>query len=518
MIISVRKFVVVSVWLLLLVSLCSQAASISSVNDVSPQLPTVEAAVIVCKGTIDNGLYKSIRRRTRFALKEGAEYLIYEISTYGGLVSAADDISKYFVLDVGKKARTVAYVTTEAISAGAMISVSCQDIVMLENTTIGDCAPIMIVPGESLVGVEREKQESFIRAAFDRASEANGYPQALLRAMVTMQIKVYQVKNLKTGEHEFFEEVHLPKDPNLYDLDNKKIVVEENKILTLTASKAFEYGIASAVVKDRAGMLNFLAERDNVSFVGETMVLETLWSEEMVRWLNSPAVMGVLVMLALLGVYIEFNTPGVGLPGLVAVICFVIIIGSKYLVDLANWVEVALFVVGLLLLLIEIFVLPGFGIAGFLGIICMIFGLFGMLVKNAPGELPWPRDALAWKDFTDGVIGLSVGFFGFVVLAWLLAKYLPRLQFLSGLILVPTAAKLGTEMEISMTTLPESKTIGVNIGELGEVVSKLRPTGKVKFGDAIVDVVAEGEFLDAGVQVEIVAIRGNRVVVRKVKD
>jgi membrane-bound serine protease (ClpP class) len=333
-----------------------------------------------------------------------------------------------------------------------------------------------------------------------------------------MQIKVYQVKNLKTGEPEFFEEVHLPKDPNLYDLDNKKIVVEENKILTLTASKAFEYGIASAVVKDRAGMLNFLAERDNASFVGETMVLETLWSEEMVRWLNSPAVMGVLVMLALLGVYIEFNTPGVGLPGLVAVICFVIIIGSKYLVDLANWVEVALFVVGLLLLLIEIFVLPGFGIAGFLGIICMIFGLFGMLVKNAPGELPWPRDALAWKDFTDGVIGLSVGFFGFVVLAWLLAKYLPRLQFLSGLILVPTAAKLGTEMEISMTTLPESKTIGVNIGELGEVVSKLRPTGKVKFGDAIVDVVAEGEFLDAGVQVEIVAIRGNRVVVRKVKD
>jgi len=513
---TVRKFAIVSVWLLLIGSLFGQGAGISSVNDVLPESPTVEAAVIVCKGMIDNGLYESIRRRTQFALDEGAEYLIYEISTYGGLVSSADDISKYF-LDASKEAHTVAFVTTEAMSAGAMISVHCQDIIMLENTQIGDCAPITIVPSQKLEGVEREKTESFIRGIFDRAANANNYPRALLRSMVTMQIEVYKVKNIKTGENEFFEKEELPKDANDYDISNKELAVRDDQLLTLIASDALEYGIARAVVKDREGALAFLAERDGVSFADEPMVLETLWSEEMVRWVNSPAVMGVLVMLALLGIYIEFNTPGVGLPGLVAVLCFVVIIGSKYLVDLANWVEVALFAIGLLLLLIEVFVLPGFGIAGFLGITFILLGLFGMLVKNAPGELPWPRDAWAWKDFTDGVIGLSAGFFGFVVLAWLLAKYLPRLQFLSGLILVPTAAKLGTEMEISMTTLPESKSIGVNIGELGEVVSKLRPTGEAKFGDAIVDVVAEAEFLEKGVQVEIIAIRGNRVVVRKVE-
>ena len=412
----------------------------------------------------------------------------------------------------------MAYITTEAISAGAMISVHCQDIIMLENATIGDCAPITIVPSQKLEGVEREKTESFIRGIFDRAANANGYPRALLRAMVTMQIEVYKVKNITTGEDEFYERDELPKDANEYDLDNKELAVRDDQLLTLIAPDALEYGIARAVVKDRAEALAFLAERDGVSFAGEPMVLETLWSEEMVRWINSPAVMGVLVMLALLGVYIEFNTPGVGLPGLVAVICFVIIIGSKYLVDLANWVEVALFVIGLLLLLIEIFVLPGFGIAGFLGITCMILGLFGMLVRNAPGELPWPRNDWAWKDFTDGVIGLSAGFLGFVVLAWLLAKYMPRLQFLSGLMLAPSAAKLGTEVEVSMTTLPESETTGVNIGERGEVISKLRPTGKASFGNAIVDVVAEGEFLDVGTPVEIIIIRGNRVVVKKAED
>jgi membrane-bound serine protease (ClpP class) len=187
--------------------------------------------------------------------------------------------------------------------------------------------------------------------------------------MVTMQTKVYRVKNLQTGKYEYFEDQQLPDDPNKYDIDGKKLIVDDDELLTLTADQAFEYGIARAKVKDLAGALEYLEERDDVTFAGEPMVLETLWSEEMVRWLNSPAVMAVLVMLALLGVYIEFSTPGIGLPGLVAVICFAIIIGSKYLIGLANWVEVALFIVGILLLLVEFFVLPGFGIAGKLGCI-----------------------------------------------------------------------------------------------------------------------------------------------------
>jgi membrane-bound serine protease (ClpP class) len=245
------------------------------------------------------------------------------------------------------------------------------------------------------------------------------------------------------------------------------------------------------------------------------MVLETLWSEEMVRWLNSPAVMGILVMVALLGVYIELNTPGIGLPALVAVICFVIIIGSKYLIGMANWVEVALFVVGVILLMVEVFVLPGFGVAGFLGITCIIVGLFGMLIKNPPGKMPWPESQLDWQLFTNGVLGLLFGFVGFVVLAWILTKYLPKLQFLSGLILVPAAAKRGSEVKVSMTAPPESRDVGVSVGEVGEVVSTLRPTGKARFGEKIVDVVAQAEFLDEGTRVEIIEIHGNRVVVKK---
>jgi membrane-bound serine protease (ClpP class) len=506
---NVRKLLFILPMVLLAYCFAEQ----SNEPNVSPaRVPTKKAAVIVCKGLIDDGLFKSIKRRTRMALDEGAEYLIYEISTYGGLLQSGDDIAKYFILDVGKKTHTVAYVTTEAISAGAMISVSCKDIIMLENTTIGDCAPIAL--GGKLEDVEREKVESFTRAAFMRAAEANRYPEALLKAMVTMNIEVYRVKNRKTDGYEFFEGLRLPKDANEYDLDNKELIVTGEELLTLTASDAVEYGIARAQVKDLAGVLEFLAGRDGVTFEGQTAVLETSWSEEMVRWLNSPAVMAVLVMLALLGVYIEFNTPGVGLPGLVAVICFTIIIGSKYLHGMANWVEVALFLIGILLLMIEIFVLPGFGVVGFLGVVCILAGLFGMLVRNPPDKLPWPEGVPAWNDFTWGVVGLASGFLGFIVLAWILAKYLPKVQFLSGLVLVPTAAKKGSEFEVSMTVSHESKTTIVNVGDVGEVISKLRPTGKAKFGDAIVDVVAEADFLDKGTEIEIIEIHGNRVVVR----
>ena len=484
-----------------------------------PNQPTrraVMGVVIPCKGMIDNGLYESIRRRTEFALDEGAEYLVYEIGTYGGLLNSADDISKYFILEVGDKAHTVAYITTEAISAGALISVSCNDIIMMENTTIGDCAPIAM--GTKLEGVEREKAESFTRAAFMRAAEANNYPKALLKAMVSLRVEVWRVKNLKSDTYEFFEADKLPKDANTYDLRNKELIDRGDELLTLTASQALKYGIARAVVNDVQGVFDFLAERDGVSFTGRPMVLETSWSEEMVRWVNSPAIISILFMLALLGVYIELNTPGVGLPGLVAVICFAIIFGSKYLVGMANWVEIAIFVTGVLLLLIEIFLIPGFGIAGTAGIICILVGLFGILVSNRPDELPWPRTDFDWDLFMNGVLALLFGFAGFVFIAWLLARYLPRMQLFSSFSLAPAKAKQGTEMEVSMTAPVSGDELSIKVGDVGEVLSPLRPSGTARFGVAVVDVVAQGEFLNKGNKVEIIEIQGNRVVVRAIED
>jgi membrane-bound serine protease (ClpP class) len=410
----------------------------------------------------------------------------------------------------------VAYVSKKAISAGALISVACEDIIMKEKTRIGDCAPIAL--GGKLEGVNREKIETDIRAAFVTSAKANNYPEALLRAMVTQQIEVYKVINKSTGEGEFFESTRMPQDPNEYNLEKKELIVSKDELLTLTASEALTYGRARAVVPNQQGALDFLSERDRVVFSGKLKILKTNWSEEMVRKINHPAVMSILIMIALLGVYIEFNTPGVGLPGLVAVICFTIIIGSKYLVGLANWAEVAIFIIGVILLMIEIFIIPGFGITGILGIILMVGGLFGMLIRNGWDEVPWPRTEFDWYLFSQSILGLAIGFFGFIVLAWALTKYLPKFEFMSGLILVPATPKKGDEFEISMTVPPESKIGTIQVGDIGEVTSILRPSGKARFDEAVVDCVAEADFLDKGCKVEIIEIHGNKVIVRSVKD
>lgn len=472
-----------------------------------------KAAIIPCTGTVDGALLASIERRSEMAMDDGADYLIYEISTYGGRVDAADSIAKYFIQTIGDRAHTVAYVTTEAVSAGALISVSCNDIIMRRSTTIGACAPISL--GGTLEGVEREKMESYLRATFQRAAEANGYPELPLEAMVTVRIEVWRVRNLQTGQWEFVESV--PDDPNTYDIDSAEQVVDDSKLLTWTDSQALKYGVARAVVANRSEALAFLEHRDNVTFSQPPVVLKQLWSERLVSWLNSPAVMGVLVMLALLGVYIEFTTPGLGLPGLVAVICFAIIIGSKYLTGLANWVEIVFLLAGVVLLLIELFVLPGFGIAGFLGIVFIFAGLFGMLLRNRPDQMPWPETPADWSLIRQGVSGMVIGLVGFVVLATIASRFLPKLRFMSGLILVPNAPGPDAD-KLSMTAPPDNAEVGVKIGDIGKVTSKLRPAGKARFGQAVVDVVATAEFLDVETDVEIIEIHGNRVVVRSIQN
>lgn len=490
---------------------CAALFAETMASDSLPPRRRVKAAVIDCHGMIDEGLYKSIVRRSEEAIAAGADYLFYDIQTYGGRVDSADDIGKFLIHDVAPRAHTLAYVSKEAISAGAMVSVSCQDILMRTSTTIGCSAPIVM--GGTLEGVEREKAESFVRAAFSRAAEANGYPEALLKAMVTQQIEVWQVKHLSTGKMEFFETEFLPTDAAEYDVDNKKLVVKDDEILTLTDSKAYEYGIARAVVKDIDGAMAFLAERDNVAFDEAVLRFEMLWSEQLVRWLTSPAVVSILVMGILLGVYVELNTPGLGLPSIAAVTCLVILVGSRYLIGMANWIEIAILALGIVLLLAEIFLIPGFGVAGFLGIACIFIGLLGMFVRTAPGEFPWPKNPVAWDEFVNGMMGVAVGFVGFLIAAVFLTRYIDRIPFLRRFVLTATVggSSEAAAMNVPVGTVEVSEVL--KAGQIGRSLSPLHPSGKARFDGTIADVLTQGEFIDKNVPVRIVQKQGNRIFV-----
>ncbi|MHC4257473.1 MAG: NfeD family protein [Planctomycetota bacterium] len=479
------------------------------------ETPQKIVAMITCHGMIDQGLADSIERRGNEAIAMGADYLILEVETYGGRVDSADEISKYLIQDLPDTIHTVAYVNTEAISAGAMISVSCKDIIMRENTTIGCSAPIIM--GSSEMGeAEREKTESFVRSTFSRAAQANGYPEALLKAMVSQNIEVWQIENTQTGQMEYYEKEYLPNDPNAYGLAGKKLIVKEGELLTLTDQKAKEYGIARAVVEDSEQALAFIEQRDGVVISKDVIRLETIWSEEMVRWLTSPIVVSILVLGIMLGIYVEFNTPGLGLPALLAVTCLVILVGSRYLIGMANWIEIALLCLGFLLLMVEIFVIPGFGVAGFAGIVCIVGGLLAMWVKNTPDEIPWPKGPMAWTVFTDGLFGMAVGFLLFVGAAAILAKYLDRIPFLRRFVL--KSAVTGKQTAVSQTFEPQQEQTALKVGQIGEVISALRPAGKAQFGARVVDVVADGAFIEKGGPVKILEVHGNHVIVTEVKE
>ena len=485
----------------------------ADLSDIHPAPPLKVAAVIDVHGMIDEGLYQSIVRRTEEAIEAGAEYVFYDIQTYGGRVDSADAISKYLLHEAAGRIHTVAYVSTEAISAGAMISVSCKDIIMRIHTTIGASAPMAM--GGTLEGVEREKIESYVRSMFSRAAEANDYPEVLLRAMVTRQIEVWRVEHIETGQWEFFETEFLPADSEVYDLENKRLVVKDDEILTLTDARAYEYGVARAVVEDLDGAMAFLAERDGVMFDPEVIRLRPLWSEQMVRWLNSPAVVSILVMGILLGVYVEFNTPGLGVPSLLAVVCLVVLVGSRYLTGMANWIEIAVLVLGIVLLLVEIFVLPGFGVAGFLGITCIFLGLLGLFVRTPPGEIPWPRSPGAWQEFMDGMMGLSAGFLGFLIVAIVLSRYMDRIAFLRSFVLNANVARPGQGDAAAAPSGGDVRPVGAPVepGQVGRTLSMLRPAGKARFDDYVADVVTRGEFLAKDQPVRILEIHGNRIVV-----
>ena len=479
------------------------------------ETPQKTAAVITCHGMIDNALFESIVRRSEEAISGGADYLILEVETYGGRVDSADEISKYLIQDLPDTIHTVAYVNTEAISAGSMISVSCKDIIMRENTTIGCSAPIIM--GDSEMGeAEREKSESFVRSTFSRAAQANGYPEALLKAMVSQDIEVWQVKNKQSDQMEYHEKEYLPDDPNVFDLAGKKLIVKEGELLTLTDQKAKKYGIARAIVDDVQGAVEFLEERDGVTISKDLIRLETNWSEELVGFLTSPMVVGILTLGIMLGIYVEFNSPGLGLPALLAVTCLVILVGSRYLIDMANWVEIALLCLGFILLMVEIFVIPGFGVAGFAGIVCIIGGMLAMWVKNEPGEMPWPKGDMAWGIFTDGLFGMAVGFLLFLLFAAILAKYMDRMPFLRSFVL--KSAVTGKQTAVSRTFEPQQKPIELKVGQTGEVISALRPAGKVQFASSVVDVVADGAYIEKDGHVKITEVHGNHVVVTELKD
>lgn len=474
----------------LLLSLCCLAlAGASERTYRRPYLLPVE-------GVIDEWAYATFRRRAEAALAAGADLVVVALDTPGGELNAAFKFSRYLFNDLRPRTHLVFYVEHQALSAGALLALTGHEIVMGPGATLGDCEPILLGPGGMAEGPE--KIQSPLRARFRQYAAANGYPVALAESMVTKELEVLRLR-LRDGSVRYERRDRYESWPaaDKQKVVHTEVVVPKGELLTLAAKEARDYGFARAVVPS----LDALGELYGVRPFRPT-VLRPTWSEELVHAVES--VSFLLILLGLLCLYLEFKTPGFGFFGIVGLVCLALYFFVGYLSGLSDYWEIALCVVGLVLIGLEIFVLPGFGLPGILGLLCLLVGLFAaglpdFILPRTPWEVPL---------FERALLRFSLAVAGVLVLAVLLSRYLPSLPGLRRLVLATPSSP-----PHSQAIPPPSARAPVAVGARGVALTPLRPAGTARFGTARVSVVTRGEFVERGRPVRVIRIQANEVVV-----
>jgi len=497
------------------------AAPPKSSTKVAPKIVR-KAFVIPITGPIDSTTGKTVRRKVARCRAAGADMVIFEMDTPGGRSDVMDQIVR-LILDDLADTYVVAFVNPRAFSAGAVISLACDEIVMTPTAVLGDAMPIMLGP-KGIVEIpdkERGKIESAALAEIRLLAKRNGYNQALCEAMITITREVWLIKNTATGElravnaGEWRSRVSKApvtttsaaaapagaSGPGLEQWQYVRTIVDDNKLVTMTNDEAVFLGF----VKYTARSMKELEAYYHIETA--PTVLANNWSETLVEFLSSAPVVAVLFFAGLLFGYIELHTPGFGVAGSIAIGCFALLFGGSYLTGLAAWWEIAVFILGLVLLIVEVFVTPGFGVLGLSGLILSAIALLAMVVPNAPDKWPIPQTNLDWSIFTNGLVAMMVGFLMACAAAVVLARYLPRLPVANKLILQ------GPEIVASAPAGRDAPIRRVSPGAVGTIERTCRPVGQVRIGPDLIDAVAEGQFLAAGTEVRVIRIEGNRVVV-----
>ncbi len=477
-----------------------------------------EAVVIVLKGEIDDYNRKALMQRFDEARKLGADTIILQINTYGGLVTSGLDISRF--LKRQNDLHVTAFIDEKAISAGAMIALACDEIVMAPSSMLGDCAPItMSATGgglETMGPTERAKAESPILEDFYDSATRNGYDPLLVQSMVSMGRVVHWVQNgeerrfVDAADYQKLSEQGWKPVPGVRDpIDSGE------SLLTVSSETALKLGLAKSI----APSAEALAGSRGWQILG---ILEPSGGEMIVALLGSNAVRAILTTIFLFTLYTSLTHPGHGMPEAVAVTALGLLVGVPLLTGYAQWWEILAIFVGIGLLAIEIFVIPGFGVTGITGIVLVLAGLTMTWVGKEPIGLPGvlPKLQGTWDALRQGLMIVVGGMTCSLLLWFWLQRYLPKLPYLNKLILTTTSGNVPV-MQSDLPGAVQAVTWPA-IGSRGRVVTDLRPGGSAAFydesvGDArITDVICDSGFVRAGTEVIVREVQGNRVVVRSV--
>jgi len=465
----------------LLILLAIFSISFLSAGNLNNEGDPVTDKIIIFKYEMTEQIAPAIWRITKKsfeeAIKMGADYILIHMNTYGGLLDAADSIR---TMILNSPIPVFVFIDNNAASAGALIAIACDSIYMRPGGSIG-AATVVDQTGKPVP----DKYQSFMRSTMRATAEAHGKDTIIKGNDTILQWR----RDPKIAEAMV--------DPSIYI----EGIIDTGKVLTLTTEEAIRYGFcegeASSIkeVMELAGIDNYEIKEYKLSAL-----------DKIIGFLLHPIVSGLLIMLIVGGIYFELQSPGIGFPLAAAVVAAILYFAPLYLEGLAqNW-ELLIFIIGLILIVVEIFAIPGFGVAGISGIILVVGGLTLAMVDNVVFDFNFSYAfATVVKSFF--IVAIAI-FLGFILSIWLGGKLF-------------TAKKTFGNLALNRDMKSEDGFIGVEsqpkelIGRTGIADSILRPSGKVIIDGDIYDAKAEYGYINKGEKVKVIRYETGQIYVVK---
>jgi membrane-bound serine protease (ClpP class) len=453
--------------------ICAGAANDGLAREIVRQGETV---VVPMRGEISPSLVLFIRRATKMAENAGAAAIVFEMNTYGGRLDSAEEITG--ILNHAT-IPTYTFINTNGGSAGAMIALATKHIYMAPVSAIGAAAPVLST-GEDLPPTARDKTISYWSALMRGSATRNGHNPDIAEAFINKE------KEVKIGD---------------------RVLHAKGSLLTLNAQEAAEQINGKPVFAD--GIADSVQDLIRKANLKEGVVtIDPSGFEQIAFWITALA--PLLLLGGIIGAYLEFKIPGASLPGVFAAVCFTLFFLGHYLAGLAGWEVVALFVLGLLFVLIEIlFFAHSTIVFGVVGVFLMLASLLWAMTDRYPGQTFLPTGHMLAMPLLNLAIAIAAAW---IVIA-LLARFLPKTSVYRRFALMST-----NPPGPSLTGAPREfvTAAAISPGMRGIAVTTLRPSGKARFEDHVVDVVTEGEFVSPDTPISVVQTDGMRVVVKAI--
>lgn len=457
-------------------------------------------------GEIDYRRAAYLRGKLARAQALGADLIVVEIDSPGGLKDESLDLAEQ-LRDIDW-AYTIAYVPREAISGAALMTLGTDAIYADPNARLGDIGVIGFDPQLFAFRLAPAKVYSvLVRQARDLA-ESKGRPAALAEAMIDKDVLVYHRVGPQ-GRSEFETRRVVPNRAPEPRLDGGWELIPESgaeRFLTLSGVRAKEFGLVQSLVNSREEL-----DRQ-IGLTVPYRIFEYRGTDTLVFWLNTPWITALLIIVGLVALYTELASPGIGIGGLVAALCALLFFWSRFLGGTSGILEVLLFLAGVGFLLMEVFVIPGWGITGMLGLALMMLS-----AVMASQNFILPSTDREWNTLLTSLVVLLGSTLVVLILAGYITRRLGSIPIFNRLVLAGPAAETGA-LDIDKESAKPQPRIHpvVSVGDWGVAESVLRPAGRARFGRNIIDVVSDGSFIERGRQIRVIEIEGNRIVVTEI--